>query len=400
MILYTKQKEVRQSNGSSYLVTDCTEIVINILAAASVAPKEAKPAITLRQKRIRARRFSQLSTATSYAAVLALIASIVSVGYQSPVEQQVANRGLTTAAMEVTNPSVDQIVAADLAASTAQIANLSIASNASNLSISLNAKNDLAQTNDSVISKPQIFQAASEHRGIIEYVTVVGDTVPSVATKFGISPQTVRWANGLTTDALALGSKLSITGTDGVVYTTTASDTIDSIASRYGVDKQRIITYNDLEASGVVAGQRIVLPGGTLPQNERPGYAASSTKPVLRFSANAASVGNRYDYGYCTYYVYNRRAEVGRPVGSFWGNAVSWGGYAASSGYTVNNTPSVGAVLQQGGSVAGGYGHVAFVEEVHSDGSIRVSEMNYAGWNVISSREIDAGQASAYRYIQ
>ncbi|MBC7746480.1 LysM peptidoglycan-binding domain-containing protein [Pedobacter sp.] len=301
--------------------------------------------------------------------------------------------------MEVTNPSVDQIVAADLAASTAQIANLSIASNASNLSISLNAKSDLAQTNDNVISKPQIFQAAGEHRGIIEYVTVVGDTVPSVASKFGISPQTVRWANGLTSDALTLGSKLSITGTDGVVYTVSSSDTIDSIASRYGVDKQRIVTYNDLEASGVVAGQRLVLPGGTLPQNERPGYAVASVAPVLRFSANAASVGNRYDYGYCTWYVYNKRAEVGRSVGSFWGNAVSWAGYAASSGYLVNNTPAVGAVLQQGGSVAGGYGHVAFVEQVNADGSIRVSEMNYAGWNVVSSRTIDAGQASAYKYL-
>lgn len=376
------------------------EIAINTVSATSVVPKTAAPATTLRQKRVRARRFSQLSTATSYAAVLALIASIVSVGYQSPVDQQVASRGLSTTAMEIANPSVDQIVAADLAASTAQVANLSIASNASNLSISLNAKSELAQTNDNVISKPQIFQAAGGQRGIIEYITVVGDTAPSVASKFGITPQTLRWANGLTSDALALGLKLSVIGTDGVIYTVGNSDTLDSIASKYGVDKQRIITYNDLEASGIVAGQRIVLPGGILPQNERPGYGAVTIKPAIRFSASAASVGNRYDYGYCTYYAYNRRAEIGRPVGSFWGNAVSWAGYAASSGYTVNNTPTVGGVLQQGGGVAGGYGHVAFVEEVHADGSIRVSEMNYVGWNIVSSRDIDAGQAAGYHYIQ
>ena len=374
------------------------ETAINTLAVASATKETVIPAITLRQKRIRARRYSQLATMTSYAAVLALIASIVSVGYQSPVKQQVSNQGLSTAAMEITNPSVDQIVAADLAASTAQVANLSVASNAANLSISLNAKSDLAQTNDNVISKPQIFQAAGENRGITEYITVVGDTVPSVASKFGISSQTVRWANNLTTDVLTPGAKLFIAGTDGVIHTVADGETIDSIAAKYGVDKQRVITYNDLEASGVVAGQRLVLPGGILPQNERPSVR-SVTTPVIRFSASAASVGNLYDYGYCTWYAYNRRAEIGRPVGSYWGNAVSWAGYAASSGYAVSNTPAVGAVLQQGGGVAGGYGHVAFVEEVHADGSIRISEMNYAGWNIISSRDIDSGQATAYRYI-
>lgn len=29
----------------------------------------------------------------------------------------------------------------------------------------------------------------------------------------------------------------------------------------------------------------------------------------------------------------------------------------------------------------GGYGHVGYVESVNADGSITVSEMNYAGWN-------------------
>lgn len=380
------------------IITSSTTPVVSLQAA-----QVAKP----RQKRTRDRRFNQLSTITSYAAVLALIASIVSVGYQSPVEQQVANRGLSNASIETADPSLDQIVAADLAASTAEIANLSIASNASNLAISLNAKGELAQTNDNIISKPQIVQISGEHRGIIEYTAVAGDNVATVAAKFGVSDQTLRWANGLTSDALAPGKSLSIPGTDGVVYTVAAGDTVDSISSKYIVDKQRMITYNDLEVSGVSAGQRLVLPSGTLPETERPEYVAPraasnnvAVSPALqRFGGNSASVGNRYDYGYCTWYVYNRRAELGRSVGSFWGNAVSWASYAAGSGYRVNNTPEVGAVLQVGGSVAGGYGHVAVVERIHADGSIRVSEMNYEGWNRYSEREISAGQASSYNYI-
>lgn len=334
----------------------------------------------------------------SYTAVLALIASIVSVGYQSPVEQHVASRGLSVAALETTSPSVDQIVAADLAASTALIANLSVATNASNFSISLNAKSDLSQTNDSILSKPQISQANDECRGIVDYVTVTGDTVPSVAGRFGVSGQTIRWANRLTTDAVNPGTQLAIPCVDGVVYTAAAGDSLDSIASKYGVDQQRLITYNDLEVSGVIAGQRLVLPGGVLPNAERPETIAATSPSAAVTSqvvANAASVGNRYDYGYCTWYVYNRRAQLGRPVGSFWGNAVSWARYAAASGYVVNNTPAVGAVMQNGG----GYGHVAVVESIDEAGNVTVSEMNYEGWNRISWRTLSAGQAAGYNFI-
>lgn len=66
-------------------------------------------------------------------------------------------------------------------------------------------------------------------------------------------------------------------------------------------------------------------------------------------------------------------------------------------GYTVNNRPSAGAILQ---TTQGAFGHVAYVESVGSDGSIRVSEMNYGyGPGVVTSRTISASQAASYNYI-
>jgi hypothetical protein len=41
----------------------------------------------------------------------------------------------------------------------------------------------------------------------------------------------------------------------------------------------------------------------------------------------------------------------------FWGNANNWANAAASAGYTVNNRPSAGAIMQ---STAGAYGHVFY----------------------------------------
>ena len=55
---------------------------------------------------------------------------------------------------------------------------------------------------------------------------------------------------------------------------------------------------------------------------------------------------------------------------------------------TVNNTPKAGAVMQ---TSQGAYGHVAYVESVNDDGSVKVSEMNYNGGpGVVSSRTISA----------
>lgn len=341
---------------------------------------------------------TRASSVMTYVASLTLIASLVSVGYQSPVEKQVAARTSEGNVLKVEDPSVDQRVAADLAAATAETAGLAVASNVSNLSISLSAKAELAQADSSVLTKPQIVQL-SDLRGISSYVTVAGDTAQSVADKFGVTADTVKWANNLTGDALSVGLTLRIPNVNGVLYTVRQGDSVDSIAQRYSANRDRIISYNDLEISGVSAGQQIVIPGGILPAGERPGAARPTYGGGSGSSYNNAAVaGNRYDYGYCTWYAYNRRAQLGMPVGSFWGNASTWDDYARGSGYLVNGTPSVGAVLQNSWQ-AGGYGHVAVVESVYADGSILVSEMNYAGWNVKSNRTISASEAASYNYI-
>ena len=83
--------------------------------------------------------------------------------------------------------------------------------------------------------------------------------------------------------------------------------------------------------------------------------------------------------------------KVGGSIGNTWVMQIT--NAAAQSGYTVNNTPKAGAVMQ---TTQGGYGHVAYVENVNSDGSVTVSEMNYQGVGVVSTRTISASQASSY----
>lgn len=108
-------------------------------------------------------------------------------------------------------------------------------------------------------------------------------------------------------------------------------------------------------------------------------------------------------FGQCTYYVYNRFAQLGAPIRtSTLGNAAEWTANAAAAGYSVSSTPRAGTaiVFQQG--LAGAhpvYGHVGFVERVNADGSIFISEMNVVGVNVISTRTIPASIAAQAKYI-
>ncbi len=344
-----------------------------------------------------------------YLSVLVLIATIASIGYRPGGDGVNISIGAAQAAADMTKPSVDQLAVAGLAASTADVASLAVANDASSASITLNIKSELAQQDEAVITKPQTFQPVSSN-AIISYKVVAGDTVPSIAARYGITDETVRWANNLTSDALAPGSDMLIPTVDGVVYTTKNGDTLDSIASKYQSDKARIVSKNNLElATGLASGQLILLPGGVLPINERPGYViprarttVTNTAALRSSSVYSIQAGNRYAYGNCTWYAYNRRMQIGRPIGSMWGNASSWVYAARSAGYIVTQgNPGVGDVMQGGGGYAG---HVAVVENLYPDGSIRVSEMNYyangGGWNIVSYRTVDPGSVGSYNFIK
>jgi len=344
---------------------------------------------------------------------------MVAIGYQPPQKMDnVANAADTqgaTALSGVSNaatadqPSVDQLVATNVAAGIAESADLPIASNVANLSVSLTAEHELAQSDGSVISKPQIVQPTADSRTIQRYVTKAGDTAQTVGRKFGVSSTTIKWANNLSTDAISAGKNLIIPPTDGVIYTVKKGDTVSSIAAKYQASADRVVSFNDLELSGVRAGKTIIIPGGVLPASERPGYVDPSSAAsqgsygggysTIDAQLAGASAGNRYAYGNCTWYAYERRVQLGLPVGSFWGNAATWAMYARAAGYRVDNTPSVGAIAQWNAYQGGSYyaGHVGIVESVNSDGSITISEMNYLyNFNRVTSRTISPSSVSNF----
>ena len=297
--------------------------------------------------------------------------------------------------------SVDELAAANAVTNLAETAELPSAGDLRESETSLTIKKSLSQNDAEVITKPDIVKPdTSAARGISSYVTKEGDTMESIAKKFKISSQTLRWANNTTSDAVEPNKTLVVPLVDGVVYTVKDGDTAQSLAEKYKTSAERVVLYNDIDDGAKLStGSRIVLPGGELPENERPGYVASRSRSTTSGSRNwlTASVGNRYAAGNCTWYAYERRMQLGRPIGSFWGHAKAWSDSARAAGFVVNNTPAPGAIIQNvwGGF---GYGHVGIVERVDGQ-NIYIMEMNYRGYNIISPRTIPLAEVHRYNFI-
>lgn len=107
-----------------------------------------------------------------------------------------------------------------------------------------------------------------------------------------------------------------------------------------------------------------------------------------------------YPWGQCTWFVYNRAKEVGVTFDPYMGNGGDWKNKA---GYQTTNKPTEHSALSFAPGQAGAdptYGHIAFVEQVKSDGSILISESNASGGlGVVSYRTFDKATASQFTYV-
>ncbi|HEV2412784.1 MAG TPA: CHAP domain-containing protein [Candidatus Saccharimonadales bacterium] len=333
-----------------------------------------------------------------------VVVTILAFGYQ-PSQNGASQSGIVMAIENSSQtPTVDQVASVTAAANVATSANLLVVNNVKEVADTVAVKTALAQSQDTYVTKPQLV-TQSLPLGVNKYIVRPGDSAATVAAAFGLTDQTIRWANDLTSDTLTPGQQIWVPAVNGVVYTVSSGDTAQSIADKFHSDPNQIIAENDDELTGVQAGQVIVVPNGVLPADEQPGASHSSSASVsassgagFSFGTGPVFGGDGYAFGYCTYWAALRRQQIGDPVPNNWGNASTWADGAEAMGLTVNHTPSYGAVMQTAGGY-GGYGHVAFVESVNSDGSFTISEMNYAGWDVVDQRTLPASDAGLYNFI-
>jgi LysM repeat protein len=174
-----------------------------------------------------------------------------------------------------------------------------------------------------------------------------------------------------------------------VVYTVVNGDNLSKIGTAHNVEWQRLwakntqLTNPDL----IHVGDKITVPfpdevlDRALPAIVSLPEATPGVVPIRNYDG-----GNTYDYGYCTWYVKNRR---GASLPNGLGNANTWYSRASGFGMSVGSEPRAGAV---GTTTRGSLGHVVYVESVNADGTVNISEMNYKGFGIQSSRTTSASE--------
>lgn len=108
---------------------------------------------------------------------------------------------------------------------------------------------------------------------IVQYEVASGDTISSIAQKFGISADTIKWANGLTSDAIKPGQTLKILPVSGVSHTVKSGDTLESVAKKYSAEPQAIVDFpfNDVpDDFKLKVGQLLIVPDGSPPEVKVP----------------------------------------------------------------------------------------------------------------------------------
>lgn len=320
--------------------------------------------------------------------ILCGVAAFVVLGLRSstPESQKVLAAAASTKDDKQADP-LDQISSADIAVNVARMSGLQESRKVAEDADSVDVELSLPPASASIAAKPAVVTTTLKSRkDIQQYTTVAGDTVTTLATKFGVTSDSIRWSNNLASNIIPAGQKLYIPPQNGLVYVVAAGDTADSLANKFKASKDEIVAANDAELKPLAAGERVLIPGGIQPApvvNTRVSTAGAG------FGWGGPSYGdNLYTFGYCTWYVARRVI-----VPNNWGNANTWDTRAAASGWIVSSIPRVGAIAQ---TDRGSEGHVAYVEAVSEDGTqIKYSDMNgLAGWGT-AGRSWETGAYAA-----
>jgi len=131
---------------------------------------------------------------------------------------------------------------------------------------------------------------------VITHVVQEGETLSSIATRYGLEVTTILWENNLTEKSpIKPGQELRILPVDGVRHQVARGETIYTIGKRYGLDEssaQLIVDYpfnefrND-ETFELATGQWLVVPEGVPPRKVE---SVASTRKLVSITADAGPV--------------------------------------------------------------------------------------------------------------
>jgi len=166
--------------------------------------------------------------------------------------------------------------------------------------------------NNSILSNA--VPATMPGKEIIQYEVQLGDTPSAIAARFGISTETVLWANGLKdSDFIKPGEQLDILPVTGVRHKVQSGDTLSNIAAQYGVNLEKIVIFNELSSGELESGQILIIPDGKIQTDYRKKIYASQKLPKLAGYFGYPTTG-RISQGLHSYNAIDIANNCGTPI--------------------------------------------------------------------------------------
>lgn len=213
--------------------------------------------------------------------------------------------------------------------------------------------------NDTLVStgpvgKDEIAQKTVNNGEIRVYTVRDGDSLSQIAEMFGVTTNTIMWANDLSrATAIRPGDTLVILPIAGVRHVIKTGDTIAAIAKKYEGDVEEILSFNQLDAGvGLTVGDTLIIPGGAL--HAAPAKVAASAAPVRVTGATAGDGGG---------FAHPAPGAV-KTQGIHGYNAVD---LAGSHGSTIRAAAAGEVIVAKASGWNGGYGNYVVIK--HANGS-------------------------------
>ncbi len=199
----------------------------------------------------------------------------------------------------------------------------------SSLRASVNAENvqvenmviDVTNINREEMIDPYTHISQKPRSSITVYTVKAGDTLSTIADKFNISVDTIKWENNLKIDKIKPGQQLRILPVTGLAHRVKKGETIYSIAKKYKTSPQAIIDFpfnyfKDEETFSLEVGQLLIVPDGIKPQVNQP----KTTRLNQAFQGVSKSARGRFLWpaaGVITqrYHWYHRAIDIANPSG-------------------------------------------------------------------------------------
>lgn len=101
------------------------------------------------------------------------------------------------------------------------------------------------------------------------YIVKSGDTLYSIAKKYGLTVDELKKMNNLSSNTLSINQKLLVgndisTDDNYDVYVVKSGDTLWGIASKYNTSVDKIKDINNLNSNNLSIGQKLLVPGNNL----------------------------------------------------------------------------------------------------------------------------------------